>query len=254
MFKKQFGIPNTRPYGNYATDAAIPTTSINNCLLDKQYSQEIPKRFPTDIIEDSNFNLPNPQRLYNSNSKRFISISKPYMVYYQDIQMLNISDESFHAGTYDANNNIRFYLTQNAISPFYGNDPNIDNSEKYYDKLIVSGANISNTEVTTTTTTEVPRVDANGNLIADQDGNQLYDTITTTTTTTVPIVIGYTTLTFGDKVAGNWLLDCDTGVLTFYDNVNPSRAIVNTNYPQRISFWRYEGLIGNSSIVNVGEY
>ena len=60
-----------------------------------------------------------------------------------------------------------------------------------------------------------------------------------------------TTLFFGNSNFGSWLLDTDSGVLTFYDNVN--QAIVNAGNPPRISFWRYEGLTGNSGISEVYE-
>jgi len=63
-------------------------------------------------------------------------------------------------------------------------------------------------------------------------------------------------LTFGSIDAGSWLLDCDSGVLTFYDDINTENtgASVDGDNPPRISFWRYEGLIGNNTIMNVVEF
>jgi hypothetical protein len=56
---------------------------------------------------------------------------------------------------------------------------------------------------------------------------------------------------YGDPNYGSWLFDTDSGILTFYDT---PPFDIGRDSPPRISFWRYEGLIGNSSIVNVGEY
>jgi len=51
---------------------------------------------------------------------------------------------------------------------------------------------------------------------------------------------------------GSWILDTDSGVITFYDTV--TNGIIDNSNPPRITFWRYEGLTGNSGIVNVGSY
>jgi len=59
---------------------------------------------------------------------------------------------------------------------------------------------------------------------------------------------------FGNSNYGSWLLDADSGVLTFYDRINLALYAVDANNPPRITFWRYEGLTGNSGIVNVGSY
>ena len=63
---------------------------------------------------------------------------------------------------------------------------------------------------------------------------------------------GTNSLIFGDQNAGSWIMDTDSGILTFYDDV--TGATVNADNPPRITFWRYEGLTGNSGIVNVGSY
>jgi hypothetical protein len=47
---------------------------------------------------------------------------------------------------------------------------------------------------------------------------------------------------------GSWLLDTDAGVVTFYDNNNVGNQVSVTN-PPLISFYRYEGLIGEASIL-----
>ena len=209
MFKKQFGIPNALPYINYAYDEPTIITAINNSTLDKQYSQNIPYLPPTDKIEDSNFNT---NEIYNSESKRFISQKYPYMVYYENITMTQLSDIAFYVGYDDDNNDtvIRINLSQKAISQFYGRDANFDDGDLYYGQLKVYGK-ISNTT-------------------------------------------NYSELSFGIKESGNWLLDCDTGILTFYDNIGKTNIIVNGNNPPRISFWRYEGLIGNNTVMSVADF
>ena len=47
---------------------------------------------------------------------------------------------------------------------------------------------------------------------------------------------------------GYWLLDNDTGLITFYDS-NTSGGQVSTSNPPRISFYRYEGLFGEANIL-----
>lgn len=58
-----------------------------------------------------------------------------------------------------------------------------------------------------------------------------------------------TILYFGQISYGSWLMDTDSGVLTFYDDV--TAATVDAANPPIISFWRYEGLTGNANIVEV---
>jgi len=60
-----------------------------------------------------------------------------------------------------------------------------------------------------------------------------------------------TLLNFGLLSAGSWIMDTDSGILTFYDDVDPTIATVNKDTPPRISYWRYEGLTGNANIVEV---
>jgi hypothetical protein len=57
-------------------------------------------------------------------------------------------------------------------------------------------------------------------------------------------------LDFGQISSGSWIMDTDSGVLTFYDDVTIGEGVSSTN-PPRISYWRYEGLTGNANIVEV---
>ena len=65
----------------------------------------------------------------------------------------------------------------------------------------------------------------------------------------------YVDALFGSINEGSWLFDVDTGIVTFYDSLNSEyyRELTSTN-PPKISFWRYEGLIGNNSIMNVADF
>jgi len=60
---------------------------------------------------------------------------------------------------------------------------------------------------------------------------------------------------FGSINEGSWLFDVDTGIVTFYDSINSEsyQQLTNAN-PPRISFWRYEGLIGNNTIMEVKDF
>jgi hypothetical protein len=196
MFKKQFGIANAYPYLKYNYDVRQRTTAINNSTLDKQYSQKIPLEPPNDNILDNNFD----SSIYgDNNGARYISSKYPYMVFYANMPMTYLDANSFFVGYVNDDLAETFYLTQNAVSPFYGNDPNFDNT--YLKALIVR----------------------------DSLNNKL---------------------PFGIPGSGDWLLDCDSGILTFYDNASN----VTTTTPPRISFWRYEGLIGNNTIMEVKDF
>lgn len=201
IFKKQFGIPNSKPYIKYNVDIPLKKSSINNSTKDKQYSQEIPYRPPNDLIQDLNFS--------KYGGERYISPSYPYIVYYKDLIM--VSTDTINPSYYILDNGT--ILTEKAIPIFYGNDKDFN---------ITYGRNTDDEE--------------NGVQlrIKDPSGN---------------------TLRFGDPNAGSWLFDVDTGIVTFYDDINEEEytAISSAN-PPRISFWRYEGLIGNNSIMNVADF
>ena len=198
IFKKQFGIGSANPYANYSGDLAFNTLATPTASLDKQYSQVIPYSSPTDIVQDTTFH----NKFYSGN--RYTSAQYPYLVYYENIQMVPLSDYGFLVYDKDINgNNItNIILTQNTVSRYYGSLV----SSGYSDMFIV--------------------YDGSGN-----------------------------TLQFGDPSYGSWLLDTDSGILTFYDDITATDANpVNYGNPPRISFWRYEGLIGNNSIMTVQDF
>jgi hypothetical protein len=203
MFKKQFGIPNVFPYQPYNSDIQLQISALNNSTLDKQYSQYIPYNPPTDKVEDTSFN--------KYGGKRYVSSEYPYMVYYENLQMRTVQEATINAfcvaDTNGPDADTNTILTRNAISPFYGNDPNFTSSYQTELKIEV----MINNEIL-----------------------QLF---------------------FGTIPEGSWLFDVDTGIVTFYDSINSSDYGVITNAnPPRISFWRYEGLIGNNTVMSVQDF
>jgi hypothetical protein len=61
-------------------------------------------------------------------------------------------------------------------------------------------------------------------------------------------------LSFSGSNDGAWIFDTDSGVLTFYDTPSRTGVFINATTPPRISFWRYEGLIGNNAIMNIADF
>jgi len=59
---------------------------------------------------------------------------------------------------------------------------------------------------------------------------------------------------FTGTTDGAWIFDTDSGILNFYDTPTRNGLILNRTTPPRISFWRYEGLIGNNTFMNIGDF
>ena len=219
MFKKQFGIPNASPYSIYSSES-IAQSSFQNSTKDRQFSQYIPFEYPTDIYEDTNFrnNIVNNGILVNNspdfNQARYISSKYPYLTFYSNVIMKNIVTDSQLA--FFVKDEKNNILTQNAISLFYSKK-----NVKVYEGL---------------------NLDANFNPLSYENTIKLTN------------ITGNSNLQFGDKLAGSWLFDTDSGIVTFYDDVDRSVATVNASNPPRISFWRYEGLIGNNTIMEVADF
>ena len=80
LIKKQFSIPNTRPYSSYATEQNLPNIRVS--FKDYNYSQFIPPLAPTDIFlvtTFSNYNSgPNQAKYISSNFISRICISDLY--------------------------------------------------------------------------------------------------------------------------------------------------------------------------------
>lgn len=195
FFKKSIGIVNAKPYNKYNSDLFNLTSAFTNSFQNQQYSQYIPLAPPVDITADLNFTP-----FYSGDiQKKYYSLQYPYLVYYQNIIMTNVTTDYDYSFYIKSNDTI---ITQNAIPILYGmNTSNFNTGSTYFNATKVYNNDLS-----------------------------------------FEVVFGYN---------GDWLFDTDSGIITFYDT--PPYDI-GRDSPPRISFWRYEGLIGNSSIVNIGEY
>jgi len=202
VFKKTFGIPNSKPYRQYY-DELYTTNSFINTFQNQQYSQFIPSAPPTDILQDTEF-IPfyRDYSSVNYQQQRWYSEKYPYLVYYSTILTTNATvdyDYSFFIESTKGD-----IITRNSIPIFYGlNRSNFDFGTNYF----------------------------NQTKIYNMDGTE--------------------EIYFGVPGYGNWIFDTDSGIITFYDT--PSIGI-SRGSPPVITFWRYEGLIGNSGINNIVDY
>jgi len=197
LFKKSFGIANTKSYYDYSLDSTNFKSSIF-LTINSTYSQYIPttqQELEPLIVVDGWTNPSWPGTL-NSGIKK-ISSNYPYIAKYENVLL---TDSVGYSNSFSGDKGLAEQghpvFTNQAIPYYYGDGSTFNH--------IVFNSNTN------------------------------------------------TQLSFGSVVDGSWLLDTDSGVLTFYDAVQT--AVVNVNNPPRLTFWRYEGLIGNSGIVNVGSY
>jgi hypothetical protein len=215
VFKKNFGIPNAKPYTQYYEDL-FTTNSFIQTFQNQQYSQFVPSAPPTDLIKDTTFTplypdisgvYPDISGVYPDISgvsytqERFFSAQYPYLAYYSKNVTSNTNPDYDYSFYIESDG---YMLTRNAIPMFYG-------------------LNKSNFELETTYFNQT----------------QLYT------------IDGSEQVLFGTPGFGQWLFDTDSGIITFYDT--PPYGI-GPNSPPLISFWRYEGLIGNSGINTIVDY
>lgn len=200
----------------YSTYATEPAyqSSFQNSTKDRQFSQEIPFDAPTDIYEDSNFRT-------NIATNPNINI--------------NIVD----------NNQARYISSERPYLAFY--------------------SNIIMAPVTTGSKLSFWAVDPDFNILTQNAINltysakntNIFNSVTTPYSSKLELfTITGSNISYTSSGNGNWLLDCDSGILTLYDDVDSNAFGVvdaNSNLP-RISFWRYEGLIGNNTVMNVREF
>ena len=194
LFKKSFGIANTKSYFNYDLDSPDFKSSIF-LTINSTYSQYIPTTGEElePLIKVNSWINPDWPGLLNSGEK-YISSKYPYMALYSNVLL---KDCVGYCNSFSLGNGLEGHpvFTNQAIPYYYGDGYTFNHK-------VFSSNN--------------------------------------------------TQLAFGPIYSGSWLLDTDSGVLTFYDAVIVET--VNVNNPPRLTFWRYEGLIGNSGIVNVGSY
>ena len=207
VFKKNFGIPNAKPYTQYFDDL-FTTNSFIQTFQNQQYSQFVPSAPPTDLIKDVTFIpfYPDISGVYpdisgSLSQERFYSAQYPYLAYYTN-NITASTNPDYNYSFYIESNG--YILTRNAIPMFYG-------------------LNKSNFELGTTY--------FNQTRLYTSDGSE-------------PVL-------FGTPGYGQWLFDTDSGIITFYDT--PPYGI-GPSSPPVISFWRYEGLIGNSGINTIVDY
>lgn len=221
LFKKSFGIPNGKAYYTYNNEFTTynSTPSIKNKYI---YSQKIPNTIvkPTIINNsldptDNNFN--------------------------EDSNWSNIGYPNAYTGGYT-----------NALGQKYVS--NIYPYLAYYNNVKMISTGYPNT-----TTPIAPSF---------MVGNIVRGVVTCLSTDIIPYFYGDATspnnykikltddsdppneLIFGEPTSGSWIMDTDSGVLTFYDDITTGLTVNNAN-PPRISYWRYEGLTGNANIVEV---
>ena len=200
LFKKSFGIANTKSYYDYNSETggfySTPFTNLNSL-----YSQKIPTSvsdiFPLNKITD----WINP----NGGGEKWVSSNFPYIIYYSSIVMRpcigSQFSNTFYCGSSFTNSvgDLAYSnFSKNAIPNNYGDGIPFDNiSFRHF--------------------------------VYSSDGTELPSE--------------------NNGTGGSWILDTDSGVLTFYDAV--TARLVNNANPPRISYWRYEGLTGNANIVEV---
>jgi len=196
LFKKSFGIANSKPYWDYS-DETVGFNSTPFTNLNSLYSQKIPITINelNPLVKIDNWVNPNGR-----GGEKWISSNFPYISNYRLIDMTpcvgNQFSNTFFCGVtyYDSTGNPAYSnFSTNSIPNNYGDGIS-------FKHLVYS---------------------SNGSPLSSQNNG----------------------------TGGSWILDTDSGVLTFYDAVI-GRSVNNEN-PPRITYWRYEGLTGNANIVEV---
>jgi len=197
LFKKSFGIANSKPYWDYS-DETVGFNSTPFTNLNSLYSQKIPtinELIP--LIKIDSWVNPN-----GGGGEKWISSNFPYISYYSSIVMnpclQNQFSNTFFCGTkyFDSLNNRAYSnFSTNAIPNNYGDGISFNHLVYSFNET---------------------------RLFSENNGT-----------------------------GGSWILDTDSGILTFYDVVRIPGIRVDVNNPPRITYWRYEGLTGNANIVEV---
>jgi hypothetical protein len=228
LFKKSIGYPNYFPQGPLYAEIIDNYNSFPFINKNKIYNQPIPQsNLPfNNYIEDPTFSnvifkfqtndfIVTPDR----NAKRYYSSNYPYIVYYSNVLLTNVADYS--------------------IPTIYGN---IFQTVAFSHPLLVNSIPV----------TAVPY--NNG-----QPGAYSVTLLTSNIANQSNI----------SKLDGYWLVDTDSGVLTLYDSnttfklgiqYDNQNQVITTddgspvyNLP-RISFYRYEGLIGSTDVASTQDF
>jgi hypothetical protein len=216
--KKFFGYPNTIPDIIYSSELApsklssrnIPS-AFQNIYQSKMYSQQVP--------------IPNP---LSSNTVGTIFVFNPLSCY-QDTTFSNYYNNTFYYYTQNISNDTlssRWVCCNYPYLCYYSNIllTNYNPGSRYTTSLY---SNYITTFINPLLVNAIPST-------YDYSYNpQLFQN---NGTTQILLPNGY------------WLLDTDAGNIVFYDS-NTSGPIITTSNLPRISFFRYEGLFGEASIL-----
>ena len=228
LFKKSIGCPNYFPQGPLYAEIVENYNSFPFINKNKIYNQDIPQsNLPlNNYIEDPTFSnvifkfqSPNYIVTPDTKAKRYYCSNYPYIVYYSNVLLTNMPD----------------YSIPNVYSA-------IAQTVAFSHPLLVNAIPV----------TAVPY--DNG-----QPGSYSVTLLTSN--------IGNQTVI--NPLDGYWLVDTDSGVLTLYDSNTTvklgtqydaqNQVITDVtgqniyNLP-RISFYRYEGLIGSTNVANTQDF
>jgi hypothetical protein len=226
LFKKSFGIPNGKAYFTYNREFPDynSTPSVKN---DKIYSQKIPNTITKPTITNNSLDLNDTNFIEDSNWIN-IGYASEYIGGYNNALGQKYISKIYPYLTYY--NNVKMVTTGYPIAP-----------NGYYNGLQAPKAP---SFIVGSNTTPQQTICLSTNIIPYFYGDATSYNITLKDNTS-------TTLLFGDPESGSWIMDTDSGVLTFYDDVRLENITVDAENPPRISYWRYEGLTGNANIVEV---
>ena len=230
LFKKAIGYPNTTPQGALLNEMVDNDNSFPFITINKIYNQPIPQSnlpFNNYIFDPSFSNITFKFKtaaftipFSDPHGKRYYSSNYPYIAYYSNILLETIGTDTGEVNTGGAVNTIK-YNDEQVVS--YGHP------------LLVNAIPV----------TYAP-----------------YNNGTPGSYTTILL-----TSNIGSQVRifpknGYWLLDTDSGLVTFYDSNTTIKLgavygadgnIIGYNRP-RISFYRYEGIMGSTNVANTQDF
>jgi hypothetical protein len=228
LFKKSIGYPNYFPQGPLYGEIVTNYNSFPFINKNKIYNQPIPQsNLPfNNYIEDPTFSnitfrfqKPSFSVRPDRNAKRYYSSNYPYIVYYSNVLLTNVADYGIPSIYGDINQTVAF------SHPLLVNS--IPVTQSPYDNGQPGAYSVT--------------------LLTSNIGNQ----------SNISQLDGY------------WLVDTDSGVLTLYDsNTNVKLGIQYDDEDQvirsgdgnivynlpRISFYRYEGLIGSTDVASTQNF
>ena len=223
LFKKAIGRPNTLPQGSLYGEIPDSYNSFPFININKIYNQSIPQSnlpFNNYILDPTfsnvNFKFPSSAIVVTNDlqSQRYYSSNYPHIAYYSNLLLSKVAD--------DPGINEEAYTSTETVS--YGHP------------LLVNAIPI----------TLVPYTNGAA-------GSYSMSGLTSN--------IGAQTVI--SPTNGYWLVDTDSGILTVYDQfrglqlgpiLDSTGATTGEYRLPRISFYRYEGLIGSTNVANTQDF